>query len=142
MSTQTGPTPKGWATREETPIHHEWLTREEHEGLHVTVLRPILAKDELDYSKVAQVAQVSRSIPRYPGLGMIVDLSAIVYLDSSGLSWMIKLQKDVRAHQGTVVFVTNEVIDNILSLTKANSILFAVGTFEAAIDLLKKINSA
>jgi anti-sigma B factor antagonist len=59
----------------------------------------------------------------------IVDLSGLEYLDSSGLGLLLSLSKEYGAQGGVLVLVTNETVDNILSLTRLN------GIFSTAVSL-------
>jgi anti-anti-sigma factor len=62
----------------------------------------------------------------------IVDLSKLEYLDSSGLGLLLSLSKEYGAQGGKLVLVTNETVDNILSLTRLNGIFSAARNLEEA----------
>lgn len=77
---------------------------------------------DLDYGECAtfrlSIDRILKSAPR----ATIVDLSGLEYLDSSGLGLMLSLSKEYAAQGGKLVLVTNETVDNILSLTRLNGI--------------------
>jgi anti-sigma B factor antagonist len=79
-------------------------------------------RGDLDYGECAgfrmQIDRVLKAGPR----ATIVDLSGLEYLDSSGLGLLLSLSKEYAAQGGKLVLVTNETVDNILSLTRLNGI--------------------
>jgi hypothetical protein len=54
------------------------------------------------------------------------------YLDSSGLGLLLSLSKEYGAQGGKLVLVTNETVDNILSLTRLNGIFSTAQTVDEA----------
>jgi anti-anti-sigma factor len=86
-------------------------------------------RGDLDYGECAafrlQIDRILKSGPR----ATIVDLSELEYLDSSGLGLLLSMAKEYGAQGGKLVLVTNETVDNILSLTRLN------GIFATARDL-------
>ena len=79
-------------------------------------------RGDLDYGECAgfrmQIDRVLKAGPR----ATIVDLSGLEYLDSSGLGLLLSMSKEYSAQGGKLVLVTNETVDNILSLTRLNGI--------------------
>lgn len=77
---------------------------------------------ELDYAECStfrmNIDRILKASPR----ATIVDLSRLDYLDSSGLGLLLSLSKEYGAQGGRLVLVTNETVDNILSLTRLNGI--------------------
>lgn len=84
---------------------------------------------DLDYGECSafrmNIDRVLKSSPP----ATIVDLSELEYLDSSGLGLLLSLSKEYQAQGGSLVLVTNETVDNILSLTRLN------GIFSTAVSL-------
>lgn len=84
---------------------------------------------ELDYAECSSfrmnIDRILKASPR----ATIVDLSRLDYLDSSGLGLLLSLSKEYGSQGGRLVLVTNETVDNILSLTRLN------GIFSIAPDL-------
>lgn len=84
---------------------------------------------DLDYGECSSfrmsIDHVLKSAPPVT----IVDLSNLEYLDSSGLGLLLSLSKEYGSQGGKLVLVTNETVDNILSLTRLN------GIFSTAISL-------
>lgn len=77
---------------------------------------------ELDYSECSSFrAYIDRVLKSMPA-ATIVDLTDLEYLDSSGLGLLLSLSKEYSAAGGKLVLITNETVDNILSLTRLNAI--------------------
>lgn len=53
---------------------------------------------------------------------VIVDFHEINFLDSSGLGLLIALYKELRDQDRHLLVITNEVVDNILALTRLRDI--------------------
>jgi anti-anti-sigma factor len=84
---------------------------------------------DLDYGECAAFRmQIDRILHESPP-AVILDLSGIEYLDSSGLGLLLALSKEYGAQGGKLVLVINDTVDNILSLTRLN------GIFATAADL-------
>ena len=66
----------------------------------------------------------------------MVDLSGLEYLDSSGLGLLLSLSKEYGAEGGKLVLVTNETVDNILSLTRLNGIFSTADSMQQARQIL------
>lgn len=84
---------------------------------------------DLDYGECASFRMNIDRILKSAPPAAIVDLSGLEYLDSSGLGLLLALSKEYGAQGGRLVLVTNETVDNILSLTRLN------GIFSTAVDL-------
>lgn len=91
---------------------------------------------DLDYGECAtfrlSIDRILKSAPR----ATIVDLSNLEYLDSSGLGLMLSLSKEYAAQGGKLVLVTNETVDNILSLTRLNGIFSTAQSLNEAHQIL------
>lgn len=87
---------------------------------------------DLDYGECAafrmNIDRVLKSSPP----ATIVDLSQLEYLDSSGLGLLLSLSKEYGAQGGRLVLVTNETVDNILSLTRLNGVFSSAPSLEDA----------
>lgn len=77
---------------------------------------------DLDYGECASLRMSIDRILKTMPPATIVDLSALEYLDSSGLGLLLSLSKEYSSAGGKLVLVTNETVDNILSLTRLNGI--------------------
>jgi anti-sigma B factor antagonist len=87
---------------------------------------------DLDYGECASFRMnIDRVLQSGVG-GVIVDLSELEYLDSSGLGLLLSLSKEFGAQGGKLVLVTNETVDNILSLTRLNGIFSTAQTLDEA----------
>jgi len=71
----------------------------------------------------------------------VVDLSGLEYLDSSGLGLLLSLSKEYGAQGGRLVLVTNETVDNILSLTRLNGIFSTADSVNEALAVLGEMRS-
>jgi len=87
---------------------------------------------DLDYGECAAFRMNIDRILKSGPPATIVDLSALEYLDSSGLGLLLSLSKEYGAQGGRLVLVTNETVDNILSLTRLNGIFATAGDFTEA----------
>ncbi len=90
---------------------------------------------DLDYGECAafrlNIDRVLKSMPP----SVIVDLSGLEYLDSSGLGLLLAMSKEYGALGGKLVLVTNETVDNILSLTRLNGIFATASAMEEALQI-------
>lgn len=87
---------------------------------------------DLDYGECASFRMNIDRILKSGPAATIVDLSDLEYLDSSGLGLLLSLSKEYGAQGGKLVLVTNETVDNILSLTRLNGIFSTAPTLEEA----------
>lgn len=87
---------------------------------------------DLDYGECSAFRMnIDRIIKSAPP-ATIVDLSGLEYLDSSGLGLLLSLSKEYGAQGGRLALVTNETVDNILSLTRLNGIFSTASTLREA----------
>lgn len=91
---------------------------------------------DLDYGECASFRMNIDRILKTSPPATIVDLSALDYLDSSGLGLLLSLSKEYGAQGGRLVLVTNETVDNILSLTRLNGIFSTAATIDDALAIL------
>jgi anti-sigma B factor antagonist len=91
---------------------------------------------DLDYGECStfrmSIDRILKSEPR----AAVVDLSGLEYLDSSGLGLLLSMSKEYAVVGGRLVLVTNETVDNILSLTRLNGIFATALTMEEAVQVL------
>lgn len=91
---------------------------------------------DLDYSECASLRMnIDRLLKSAPAAA-VVDLSALDYLDSSGLGLLLSLSKEYGAQGGRLALVTNETVDNILSLTRLNGIFSTASALDDALAIL------
>lgn len=87
---------------------------------------------DLDYAECAAFrVHIDRLLHEHPST-VIVDLSGLEYLDSSGLGLLLSLSKELSAEKGRLVLVTNETVDNILTLTRLSGIFATASSIEEA----------
>jgi len=91
---------------------------------------------DLDYGECAAFRMSIDRILKASPSATIVDLSRLEYLDSSGLGLLLALSKEYGAGGGKLVLVTNETVDNILSLTRLNGIFATAANMEEAGQLV------
>ncbi|MBW6469268.1 MAG: STAS domain-containing protein [Anaerosomatales bacterium] len=88
---------------------------------------------DLDYGECAAFrVNIDRILKNSPPAA-IVDLSNLEYLDSSGLGLLLSLSKEFGAQGGRLVLITNETVDNILSLTRLNGIFSTASSMDDAL---------
>lgn len=91
---------------------------------------------ELDYSECSTLRMhIDRILFSAPP-ATIVDLSGIVYLDSSGLGLLLSLSREYAAQGGRLVLITSETVDNILDLTRLNGIFSIASDLDQAYEIL------
>ena len=91
---------------------------------------------DLDYGECASFRMSIDRILKSAPPATIVDLSGLEYLDSSGLGLLLSLSKEYGAQGGRLVLVTNETVDNILSLTRLNGIFSTASTMQEALQVI------
>jgi anti-anti-sigma factor len=92
---------------------------------------------DLDYSECAPFRLTIDRILKHSPPSTVVDLSALEYLDSSGLGLLLSLSKEYTAHGGRLVLVTNESVDSILELTRLSGIFSRASSVEEATSMLE-----
>ncbi|GAB4281302.1 MAG: hypothetical protein Kow0056_16620 [Coriobacteriia bacterium] len=93
---------------------------------------------ELDYSECSSFSSYIDRILKDGPPAAIVDLSGLEYLDSSGLGLLLRLSKEYGSQGGRLVIVTNETVDNILSLTRLDAIFSIAGNTTEARQLIEE----
>lgn len=91
---------------------------------------------DLDYGECSSFRMNIDRVLKDAPPATIVDLSGLDYLDSSGLGLLLSLSKEYGAQGGRLVLVTNETVDNILSLTRLNGIFLTAEDVNSARDLV------
>ena len=91
---------------------------------------------DLDYGECAAFRMNIDRILKNAPPATIVDLSGVEYLDSSGLGLLLSLSKDYGQSGGKLVLVTNETVDNILSLTRLNGIFSTAPQLAEALQMV------
>jgi anti-sigma B factor antagonist len=96
---------------------------------------------DLDYGECAAFRMsIDRILSAAPP-ATVVDLSGLEYLDSSGLGLLLSLSKEYGSEGGKLVLVTNDTVDNILSLTRLNGIFSTATSMEQARQILGLVPS-
>jgi len=91
---------------------------------------------DLDYGECSAFRMNIDRILKASPPATVVDLAGLQYLDSSGLGLLLALSKEYGAKGGRLVLVTNETVDNILSLTRLNGIFSTASSIEDALAIL------
>jgi anti-sigma B factor antagonist len=91
---------------------------------------------DLDYGECSAFRMSIDRILKSAPPATIVDLSGVEYLDSSGLGLLLSLSKEYGSAGGKLVLVTNETVDNILSLTRLNGIFATAPDMEQAMQMI------
>lgn len=91
---------------------------------------------DLDYGECAAFRMNIDRILKSAPAATVVDLSRLEYLDSSGLGLLLALSKEYGSQGGKLVLVTNETVDNILSLTRLNGIFATASTIQEAHEII------
>jgi anti-sigma B factor antagonist len=96
----------------------------------------LVLSGELDYSECSSFRTFIDRILKSAPPATIVDLSRLEYLDSSGLGLLLSLSKEYGSQGGKLVLITNETVDNILSLTRLNAIFSIAANEDEATQML------
>ena len=91
---------------------------------------------DLDYGECAGFRMNIDRILSAAAPATVVNLSGLEYLDSSGLGLLLSLSKEYSAEGGKLVLVTNDTVDNILSLTRLNGIFSTADSMQQARQIL------
>jgi anti-sigma B factor antagonist len=92
---------------------------------------------DLDYGECATFRMSIDRILKSAPPAAIIDLSDVEYLDSSGLGLLLSLSKEYAGTGGKLVLVTNETVDNILSLTRLNGIFATAPQMDEALQMIE-----
>ena len=92
---------------------------------------------DLDYGECAAFRMNIDRILKSAPPAAVVDLSGVEYLDSSGLGLLLSLSKEYSTTGGKLVLVTNDTVDNILSLTRLNGIFSTAPEMEQALQIVE-----
>jgi anti-sigma B factor antagonist len=96
---------------------------------------------ELDYSECAAFRMHIDRVLKAAPPALIVDMSGIEYLDSSGLGLLLSLSREYTPHGGRLVLITNSTVDSILELTRLTGIFSIAADRAQALDLLADTRS-
>lgn len=91
---------------------------------------------DLDYGECASFRMSIDRILKSAPPATVVDLSGLEYLDSSGLGLLLSLSKEYSSQGGKLVLVTNETVDNILSLTRLSGIFSTATSVPEALQVI------
>jgi anti-sigma B factor antagonist len=91
---------------------------------------------DLDYGECAAFRMNIDRILKNAPPAAIVDLSDVEYLDSSGLGLLLSLSKEYGQSGGKLILITNETVDNILSLTRLNGIFATAPEMNEALQMV------
>ena len=96
---------------------------------------------ELDYSECSAFRMhIDRVLQSSPS-ALIVDMSGIEYLDSSGLGLLLSLSREYTPHGGRLVLITNSTVNSILELTRLTGIFSIAADHAQALELLADTRS-
>lgn len=101
----------------------------------------VTLQGDLDYSECATFRMTIDKILKNLPPAAVVDLSALDYLDSSGLGLLLSLSKEYGAQGGRLVLVTNESVNSILDLTRLSGLFSTVSTIEQAKEMVADLTS-
>jgi anti-sigma B factor antagonist len=91
---------------------------------------------ELDYGECSVLRmQVDRILQSSPP-AVVVDMSGLDYLDSSGLGLLLSLSREYGAQGGRLVLVSNPTVDGILQMTRLHGIFTVSPSLAEAGDLI------
>lgn len=96
---------------------------------------------ELDYAECARFRMTIDRILRESPPSVVIDLSSLSLLDSSGLGLLLALSKEYCADGGRLILVTNEAVNSILDLTRLSGIFCCAPSLEEAETMLADVSA-
>ncbi|MDO8914961.1 MAG: STAS domain-containing protein [Coriobacteriia bacterium] len=96
---------------------------------------------ELDYSECSAFRMHIDRVLKASPPSLIVDMSGIEYLDSSGLGLLLSLSREYTPNGGRLVLITNSTVDSILDLTRLTGIFSIAADQTQALELLADTRS-
>ncbi|MDY0340096.1 MAG: STAS domain-containing protein [Coriobacteriia bacterium] len=112
------------------------ISLDQHENRWVLTL-----EGELDYSECANFRMAIDRVLKHAPPATVVDLSALEYLDSSGLGLLLSLSREYATLGGRLILVTNASVDNILDLTRLSGIFSCASSLEDASTMLADVEN-
>jgi len=96
---------------------------------------------ELDYGECARFRMTIDRILRESPPSVVIDLSSLDLLDSSGLGLLLALSKQYCADGGRLILVTNAAVNNILELTRLSGIFSCAPSLAEAETMLTDVSA-
>lgn len=96
----------------------------------------VTASGELDYESSPQLRMAMDRVLLQPPAACLVDLSAVDFLDSSGLGLLLSLERQSREAGRGLVLIAGEAVDRILELTRLGGVLSVAESREEAEAIL------
>jgi anti-anti-sigma factor len=97
----------------------------------------LTARGELDYADNAAFRSCIESVLSARPAAIVVDLSDIRYLDSSGLGLLLRLHREYGAESGRLVLVPSEPVRGVLEITRLTDLFATSADLAAALGSLK-----
>jgi anti-sigma B factor antagonist len=97
----------------------------------------LTARGELDYADNAAFRSCIESVLAGGPDAIVVDMSDIHYLDSSGLGLLLRLHREYGAESGRLVLVPSESVRGVLEITRLTNLFATSPDVAAAISSLK-----
>jgi anti-anti-sigma factor len=92
---------------------------------------------ELDYAECSGFRlQIDRILKAMPP-AVVIDLSKLDYLDSSGLGLLLSLSREYGSSGGRIALVTNKTVDGILEITRLNGIFSVFRSLDQALAYVR-----
>lgn len=95
---------------------------------------------ELDYGECAAFRMTIDRILRKSPPSVVIDMSGLDLLDSSGLGLLLALSKEYSASGGRLILVTNEGVSNILELTRLSGLFSCAPSLDEAEAMLADVS--
>jgi anti-sigma B factor antagonist len=94
-------------------------------------------RGELDYAECGLLRSQTERILREDPAAVVVDLSGVEYLDSSGLGMLLSLSQEYGAAGGRLVLVASETVEHILQITRLTGVFTTETDALSALALIK-----
>jgi anti-anti-sigma factor len=97
----------------------------------------LTARGELDYADNAAFRTSIETVLRAKPTAIVVDLSNILYLDSSGLGLLLRLHREYGAESGRLVLIPSESVRGVLEITRLSDLFATANDIAAAFAALR-----
>ena len=99
----------------------------------------VLPDEEIEVYNISEIKEVLFDIIEKGNRKLIMDMSKVEYIDSSGLGVLVSVLKKVKASEGKLVLISpKSSVKQILSLTNLDKVFNIQDTLENAVDAVRR----
>ncbi len=99
----------------------------------------VLPDEEIEVYNISEIKEVLFDIIEKGNRKLIMDMSKVEYIDSSGLGVLVSVLKKVKVSEGKLVLISpKSSVKQILSLTNLDKVFNIQDTLENAVDAVRR----